>query len=56
MAKEAQTIFQNYRSHTIAELEELFNQAKNREECLFYQCLLALKLSLAKDKDSWQKM
>jgi len=43
-------LFQEFTSYTITELEELLNQAISREENLFYQRLLALKLGLAQEK------
>jgi len=44
------SMFQEFISHTIFELEELLNKATDREEILFYQRLLALKLGLAQEK------
>jgi hypothetical protein len=42
-------IFEEFMNYTVTELEELLNQAKNREEELFYQRILALKLGLAQE-------
>ena len=44
------SLFNDFLSHTITELETLLNQATHREENLFYQRLLALKLGLAQEK------
>ena len=43
-------IFEEFLKHTISELEELLNKAKNREESLFYQRILSLKLALAQEE------
>lgn len=43
-------MYNEFISHTINELEELLNNAVEREEILFYQRLLALKLGLAQEK------
>jgi len=43
-------IFQAFLQYTITELEEFLNAATNREEILFYQRLLALKMGLAQEK------
>ena len=43
-------IFHEFLQYTITELEDLLDKASNREERLFYQRLLALKLGLAQEK------
>ncbi|MCL2200041.1 MAG: hypothetical protein FWB80_14095 [Defluviitaleaceae bacterium] len=43
-------MFESFISHSIAELKELLSKATDREEILFYQRLLALKLGLAQEK------
>ena len=43
-------LFVEFLELTISELEELLNKAANREETLFYQRLLALKMGLAQEK------
>ena len=43
-------LFQEFVAHSITELEELLDKAESREESLFYQRLLALKLGLAQEK------
>ena len=50
MTENNQTMFQTFISHSIAELKELLANATCREEMLFYQRLLALKLGLAQEK------
>ena len=50
------SMFQNFISHTISELEELLNNSTTREESLFYQRLLALKLGLAQEKVVGQEL
>jgi len=50
MAESKNLMYQDFVAHTITELEEFLNQAANREESLFYQRLLALKLGLAQEK------
>jgi hypothetical protein len=37
-------------SYTVGEIKELLTKATKREEILFYQRLLSLKLSLAQEK------
>ena len=43
-------MFEEFLQYTITELEELLNAATDREESLFYQRLLALKMGLAQEK------
>ena len=43
-------MFHEFLQCTITELEDLLDKASNREESLFYQRLLALKLGLAQEK------
>lgn len=47
---ENSNLFNNFANHTISELEELLNKSTNREEGIFYQRLLALKLGFAQEK------
>ena len=50
MNTEKANIFQEFAHYTVAELESLLDAANNREESLFYQRLLSLKLGLAQEK------
>jgi len=50
------SMFQKFISYTITELEELLSNATTREEILFYQRLLALKLGLAQEKVVGQEL
>jgi len=50
MTQNKQTIFQTFASYSITELKELFAKAADRDEMLFYQRLIALKLGLAQEK------
>ena len=50
MSIEQTSMFEEFLQYTITELEELLNSAANREESLFYQRLLALKMGLAQEK------
>jgi len=43
-------MFHEFLQCTITELEEFLNTATTREEVLFYQRLLALKMGLAQEK------
>ena len=49
-------MYHEFLQYTISELEELLNAAINREETLFYQRLLALKLGLAQEKIVGQEL
>ena len=49
-------MYHEFLQHTISELEELLNSAISREETLFYQRLLALKLGLAQEKVVGQEL
>ena len=46
----AQTLFQSFISYSITELKELLTNASERDEVLFYQRMIALKLGLAQEK------
>ena len=50
------SLFKEFANHTISELEELLNEASNREESLFYQRVLALKLGLEQEKVVGKKL
>ena len=43
-------MFQEFVSHTVVEIKELLAKATTREEILFYQRILSLKLGLAQEK------
>lgn len=43
-------IFEEFLSLSISDLEQLLNQAKNRQESLFYQRMLSLKMGLAQEE------
>ncbi|MCL2400055.1 MAG: hypothetical protein FWC91_10000 [Defluviitaleaceae bacterium] len=43
-------IFNEFLQYTITELEDFLNAAATRDEALFYQRLLALKMGLAQEK------
>jgi len=45
-----QTMFQTFESYSVSELKELLTKAANREETLFYQRLISLKLGLAQER------
>jgi len=51
-----QSMYCEFLQYTISELEELLNAATSREETLFYQRLLALKLGLAQEKVVGQEL
>ena len=50
MIENKQTIYQIFMSYSISELKELMTEAVDREEILFYQRLLSLKLGLAQEQ------
>ena len=50
MVENKQNIFQIFMSHSTSELKELMAKAVEREEILFYQRLLSLKLGLAQEQ------
>ena len=50
MNRDAQTLFQSFVSYSITELKELLTNASERDEVLFYQRMIALKLGLAQEK------
>jgi hypothetical protein len=50
MLEVKQPLFQEFMSYSISELEEWLDKAATREETLFFQRLLALKLGLAQEK------
>jgi len=50
MNGDAQTLFQSFLSCSITELKELLANASERDEMLFYQRMIALKLGLAQEK------
>jgi len=50
MTESRQTMFQTFISYSITELKELLTKATDRDEVLFYQRLIALKLGLAQEK------
>jgi hypothetical protein len=43
-------MFKDFLSYSIGELNKLLAEAKTREEILFYQRLISLKLGLAQEK------
>jgi len=43
-------MYDKFVSHTISEIKELLAKATSRDEMLFYQRLLSLKLGLAQEK------
>ena len=50
MDENKQTMFQTFILYSITELKELLTKATGRDEMLFYQRLIALKLGLAQEK------
>ena len=50
MNENNQTLFQLFISNSIIELKELLANASERDEVLFYQRLISLKLGLAQEK------
>ena len=50
MKENKQTLFQSFISYSVAELKELLAKASQRDEVLFYQRMIALKLGLAQEK------
>ena len=50
MNENKQTLFQSFISYSINELKELLSNASERDEVLFYQRLISLKLGLAQEK------
>ena len=50
MTENKQTMFQIFVSYSITELKELLADATDREEILFYQRLISLKLGLAQEQ------
>ena len=50
MTENKRTLFQTFTSYSVFELKELLKNAAGRDEMLFYQRLLALKLGLAQEK------
>ena len=50
MATQQPNIYHEFLQYTISELEDLLYAATSREETLFYQRLLTLKLGLAQEK------
>ena len=50
MNENNQTLFQSFISYSIIELKELLTKASERDEMLFYQRMIALKLGLAQEK------
>jgi len=50
MNENNQTMFHEFVSHSVSELKELLAKAATREEMLFYQRLLSLKLGLAQEQ------
>jgi len=50
MNENKQTLFQSFVSYSITELKELLTNASERDEVLFYQRLISLKLGLAQEK------
>gem|GEM_PF-1221265 len=45
-----QALFQSFISYSITELKDLLKKASERDEVLFYQRMIALKLGLAQEK------
>ena len=43
-------LFHEFAQYSISEIEEMLRNAADREEMLFYQRLLALKMGLAQEK------
>jgi len=56
MNENKQTLFQSFISYSIAELKELLAKASERDEVLFYQRMIALKLGLAQEKVVGQEL
>jgi len=50
MNENKQTLFRSFIFYSIAELKELLAKASERDEVLFYQRMIALKLGLAQEK------
>jgi len=50
MGESKPTLFQSFISYSITELKELLANASERDEVLFYQRLISLKLGLAQEK------
>ena len=50
MNENKQTLFQSFISYSVTELKELLANASERDEVLFYQRLISLKLGLAQEK------
>ena len=50
MDKRHVDMYDEFLQYTITELEDLLYAAQNREESLFYQQLLSLKMGLAQEK------
>jgi len=50
MSENKQSMFQIFASHSVSELKELLTDAADREEILFYQRLISLKLGLAQER------
>jgi len=50
MNENNQTLFQSFISCSITELKDLLAKASERDEMLFYQRLISLKLGLAQEK------
>ena len=50
MVENKPTMFQIFMSYSISELKKLMAEAVDREEILFYQRLLSLKLGLAQEQ------
>ena len=50
MNENTQTLFQTFISYSITELKKQLTNASERDEVLFYQRMIALKLGLAQEK------
>ena len=50
MNEKKQPLFQSFVTYSITELKELLTNASERDEVLFYQRMIALKLGLAQEK------
>ena len=50
MNENKQTLFQSFISYSITDLKDLLTKASERDEVLFYQRMIALKLGLAQEK------
>jgi len=50
MTENKRIMFQTFVSYSISELKDLLSETSDREEILFYQRLISLKLGLAQER------